>query len=288
MSVNIQTLKDIRTYLARELADLYPDTEISSFTSIIIKTLFNVERLHFMHNNKLKVPVNKSKRIQEICNELKKGKPIQYILKETTFYDCTIKVNNETLIPRPETEELVDLVIRENKGIKGKIIDIGTGSGCIAIALSKNFPGVEITATDNSKGALRMAKKNARINNVKVHFVWNDILNPGLENLSGAAIIVSNPPYVRESEKKTMNRNVLDFEPPDALFVPDDDPLIYYKSILEISKSLLLQGGKVYFEINEAMSFEIDSLMKSKGFIDVNIIKDINGKDRIIKGKLHG
>lgn len=287
MSVKIQTIKDIRIYLAKELEGLYPDTEISAFTSIIIKTLFCIDKLHLIRNNELRVPKKKKKIITKICNELKKGKPIQYILGETSFYDCIIKVNNETLIPRQETEELVDLVIRENKGITGKIIDIGTGSGCIAIALSKNLPEAEITGTDNSEGALKMAENNARLNNVKVHFLRDDILNPKTDNLSRAMIIVSNPPYVRESEKKNMSRNVLDFEPPASLFVPDDDPLKYFRSILDISKSLLLPGGKVYFEINEAMGFEMASLMNSKKFIEVSIIKDINGKDRIIKGKLH-
>ena len=288
MSVNIQTIKDIQNHLAKELAGIYPATEITSFTSIIIKTLFNTGRLHSFHNDELKVTAKKSGKISEICHELKKGRPIQYILGETTFYGCTIKVNKDTLIPRQETEELVDLVIRENKGITGKIIDIGTGSGCIAIALSKNLPGSEIIGTDNSKGALRMAKKNAMINKVKVHFFRDDILNPDVEYISPAMIIVSNPPYVRESEKKNMHRNVVDFEPPGALFVPDNDPLIFYRSILEKSKTLLSPDGKVYFEINEAMGYELVTLMKAKGYADVVIIKDLNGKERIIKGILHG
>jgi release factor glutamine methyltransferase len=288
MSVNIQTIKDIRIYLLKELAGLYPDTEIKAFTNLIIKTVFNQEKLHLLYNDELRVSGDKSDKITKICNELKTGKPIQYILGETTFFYCIIKVNNETLIPRPETEELVDIVIRENKGFRGRIIDLGTGSGCIAIALSKNLPGVEITGTDNSKGALKMAENNARLNKVKVHFLNEDILNPKSENISRAGIIVSNPPYVRESEKKNMNRNVLDFEPESALFVPDDDPLKYFRSILDISKNLLLPEGKVYFEINEAMGTEMVNLMRSKGFSDVNIVKDINGKDRIIKGKFHG
>jgi release factor glutamine methyltransferase len=288
MSVNIQTIKDIRNYLVKELADHYPETEISSFTGIIIKTLFNPGKLHLHYNNELLVPVRESERIIEICRELKKGKPIQYILGETIFFDCEIKLNNKTLIPRQETEELVDLVIRENMGITDRIIDIGTGSGCIAIALSKNLPGAEITGTDISNDALKMAKKNALQNNVKVHFLKDDIFNPQKEIYEGAAIIVSNPPYVRECEKENMNRNVLDFEPSSALFVPDNDPLMYYRSILDLSKSLLKQQGKVYFEINEALSPEMAALMESKGFTDIIIIKDINGKDRIIKGKLYG
>jgi release factor glutamine methyltransferase len=288
MSIILQTLKDIRIYLAKELEGFYPYTEINSFTSIIIKTLFSIDKLLLIRNNELLVPIKKKKIIISICNQLKKGKPIQYILGETSFYDCTIKVNNDTLIPRQETEELVDLIIKENQGITGKIIDIGTGSGCIAIALSKNLPDAEITGTDNSTGALRMAKRNALLNNVRVHFLLDDILDSKTDNLSGAAIIVSNPPYVRESEKIKISKNVLDFEPHVALFVSDDDPLKYYRSILDKSKSLLLPRGKIYFEINEAMGLEMAGLMNSKNFIEVSIIKDINGKDRIIKGKLHG
>lgn len=288
MSVNIQTLKDIPPYLVKELEGLYPDTEINSFTGIIIKTLFNTGRLHLIHNQEMEVPGKKLNKIIEICNDLKKGKPIQYILGETSFYGCRIKLNKDTLIPRQETEELVDLVIRENRGIKAKIIDVGTGSGCIAIALSKNLSGAEIIGTDNSPGALRMAELNARINRVKVRFLRDDILNPVPENIPRVMIIVSNPPYVRESEKKNMHRNVLDFEPHSALFVPDNDPLVYYRSILDASDWLLFQNGKVYFEINEAMGAEMATLIKSKGFIDVTIIKDLNGKERIIKGRLYG
>jgi len=288
MSVNIQTIKDIRNYLVKELEQLYPETEISSFTSIIIKTLFSFEKLHLRYNNELFIPAKESESIIEICNELKKGRPIQYILGETTFLDCIIKVDYSTLIPRQETEELVDLIIKENREINGRIVDIGTGSGCIAIALSKNLPGAEITGTDISEDALKTAENNARINNVKVNFIRDDIFNPQMEISRQASIIVSNPPYVRECEKNNMNRNVLDFEPPSALFVPDNDPLIYYRSILDFSKRFLLQEGKVYFEINESFGPEIADLMRSKGFNEVIIIKDINGKERIIKGKYHG
>jgi release factor glutamine methyltransferase len=288
MSVNIQTIKDIRNYLENELEGLYPLTEISSFSSIIIKTLFSTGKLLSIRNPGQKVTSDESRRIADICHDLKKGKPIQYILGETSFYGCTIKVDKNTLIPRQETEELVDLIIRENRGITGKIIDLGTGSGCIAIALSKNLPGADIYASDNSAAAIRMAENNARINHVSIQFFTHDILKPYTGKIPDVKIIVSNPPYVTESEKKNMHMNILDFEPPGALFVPDNDPLIFYRSILEISQSRLLPFGKVYFEINESKGQEMVSLLKSKGFVDVCIIKDLNGKDRIIKAKLHG
>lgn len=284
MSVNIQTIQDIYKYLDKELEGLYPFTEIRSISSIIIKTLFNTGKLLSIRNPDQKVSLSKSRRIEEIGNELKKGKPIQYIFGETVFYGCRIKVDNNTLIPRQETEELVDLVIRENKGFDGKIMDIGTGSGCIAIALSRNLPDADVIATDNSPGALRIAKKNAMINNAGIGFLRDDILDPRLENIPHVRIIVSNPPYVRESEKRYMHMNIIDFEPHDALFVPDNDPLIYYRSILNLSDTHLLKNGKIYFEINEAMGNEMVTMMKSKGYTSVCVIKDLNGKDRIIKG----
>ena len=169
------------------------------------------------------------KRVVDICKELKTGKPIQYILGETIFYDCIIRVNNATLIPRPETEELVDLIIRENRGLPGNIIDIGTGSGCIAIALAANLPGAVITGIDISDEAIRIARENALLNNVAVSFVKGDIFNFDYEIVNKAEIIVSNPPYVRNSEKQFMSKNVLDFEPHNALFVTDSDPLVYYQ-----------------------------------------------------------
>jgi release factor glutamine methyltransferase len=288
MSVKIQTLKDIRDFLINELKDTYPEQEIKAITNLIFKTHFGIDRLQILLDSGQILSADAVKSIIEIFDELKTGKPLQYVLGETSFYNCIIKVNNATLIPRPETEELVDLIIKENKGFKGKIIDIGTGSGCIAIALKKNMPGAEITGIDVSQEALETASSNAILNNVEVSFLKGDIFQPDLRLISPSEIIVSNPPYVMESEKKYMSRNVLDFEPHNALFVPDEDPLIFYRAIVGLSLKILNPGGKIYFEINEKKGIELSALIESAGYTEVKIIDDINRKNRILKGRLNG
>jgi release factor glutamine methyltransferase len=288
MAVNIRTIKDIRFYLSQELEGLYPAPELTELTNIIIKTLMGVTKLHQIYLSDQTITSSQAERCIEICTELKTGKPIQYILGETFFYDCLIKVTSATLIPRPETEELVHNVVTENDGFKGTIIDFGTGSGCIAIALARNFAGSEIIGIDISEEALELAKGNALINKAKVLFRKGDILNPEINTLPLAGIIISNPPYVRESEKKLMNRNVLDFEPHQALFVSDTDPLLFYRAILEIAEKILLPGGQIWFEINEALGNSMADLLRSFGYRNINVIRDINSKDRIIKGLKNG
>ena len=284
MGVKIQTIKDIRSYIAKELEVIYPEPEISALTNIIIKTIFGLTRLHQLFLSEQMVTSGQARRIIDICKELKTGKPIQYILGETNFYDCIIRLNSATLIPRPETEELVDIVIRENRSYRGNIIDIGTGSGCIAIALAANLPGSVITGIDISDEAIRIAQKNALLNNVTVSFVKGDIYNLDFSILKNAGIIVSNPPYVRNSEKQFMSKNVLDFEPHIALFVTDNDPLVYYRAILKLAGKVLLPGGRIYLEINEAMGKSMVKLLESAGYSEIEIVADINGKERIIKG----
>lgn len=278
MDMNINTIKDIKKYLVKELKWFYPETELIAIAGIIIKTLPGTKRLHQFYETDLPVSPEFAAKVIHICNELKTGKPVQYILGETLFYDCIIKVNNETLIPRQETEELVDLIIRENKGFRGSIVDIGTGSGCIAIALSKNLPEAKVTGIDISEGALKLAGENALLNSVNIKFIKADILNFNSKTISSAGILVSNPPYVRDSEKQYMSRNVLDYEPHDALFVPDTDPLKFYRAILNISKSILIPGGKMYFEINESMGPLMFELLASFNYSEIIIFKDINGK----------
>jgi len=283
MSVNIQTLSDIRKLIKTELSPLYPDTEIRSLSDIIIRTLFGSGLLHHLSIQEMVIPPEKAERIKEIAAELRRGRPLQYILGETEFYNCIIRVNEHTLIPRQETEELVDLIIKENTGYKGDIIDIGTGSGCIAIALAKNMRGAGVTAIDISEEALETAKINAINNAVDVSFLKADIFVPDKIPGTTAGIIVSNPPYVRESEKKLMHMNVLEHEPYSALFVPDSDPLMFYRAILEAAEIMLTPSGKIYFEINEALGSGVASLTRRYGLNNVVIIKDLNGKDRFVK-----
>jgi len=284
MGLNLKTFKDIRFYLTTELAGIYPAEEIRSMSDIIIRSVFGINGLHQIYLTERSVNEEQDSKIISVCQELKTGKPIQYILGETIFYDCTIKLNSSTLIPRPETEELVDLVISENSGYKGNIIDFATGSGCIAIAIASKLPGSFLTGTDISDEALSIADENARLNNVKITYIKDDILNPDTGQFEKTGIIVSNPPYVRNSEKQMMNKNVVEFEPHSALFVTDSDPLVYYNGILKKSARILDPPGKIYFEINEKLGTPMVQLLESFGYSEIKIVEDINGKERIIKG----
>jgi release factor glutamine methyltransferase len=284
MNMKIKTIKDIRFYLAKELKKTFNDPEILALSNIIIKTVTGNKKLHILAMPERKISQIDVRKIINICNELKTGKPIQYIMGETDFYNCKIKLSEDTLIPRPETEELVDLIIKENRGFRGNILDIGTGSGCIAIALAVNLPGSSVTGIDISVGAIKVAEENSMINNISIKFIPADIFSFDQNIVGKTEIIVSNPPYVRDSEKQFMNRNILDFEPHKALFVPDADPLMFYRSILSLARKILIPGGKIYFEINEAFGTAMLELLEWYKYSDTSIINDINGKARLIRG----
>ncbi len=219
----------------------------------------------------------------ETCiQRLQKHEPIQYILGYAPFYGLDFKVNKQVLIPRPETEELVDLIIRENTG-SPKILDIGTGSGCIAISLKKAFPTSTIRACDNSPESLEVAKKNAFQHDVQIQFYEKDVLH--IASIPDHCdIIVSNPPYVIEYEKTSMESNVLDFEPANSLFVSNNDPLVFYTAIIELASRNLNPDGKLYLEINESKGVEVKILMTAAGFDEVRILQDLNGRDRFATG----
>lgn len=285
MGVKIQTIKDIRFYLARELKGLYNEPEIRILADILIRTVSGITKLHQLYDNLYVIKTIEAEEIIRYTEELKTGKPIQYIIGETTFYNCKIKVTGATLIPRPETEELVDLVVKENKDFKGNIIDFGTGSGCIAIALAANLRSASVTGIDISEEALHVARENAVLNKVNVSFLNGDIFSTDGKLAGKAGIIVSNPPYVRDSEKTLMAKNVLDFEPHQALFVGDSDPLVYYNAILKLADNILLPGGCIYFEINEVMGSLLIQLFESFDYADIKIVRDLNDKERIIKGR---
>jgi len=214
---------------------------------------------------------------ENIINDIKQNIPIQYILGEAHFYDLKFKVNSSTLIPRGETEELVRYILLHDFI---SVLEIGTGSGCIAVSIAKNS-NANITAIDNSIEALEIAKSNAILNSVEINFELSDVFN--FSDIKKYDLIVSNPPYVLESEKKIMNKNVLDYEPHNALFVSDNDPLIYYKEIAKIATNNLNKNGLLFFEINEKYSKQIIELLSNLNFVDIELKKDINGRDRIIK-----
>jgi len=288
MGVKIQTIKDIRFYLARELIVIYKEPEIRTIADILIKKVTGITKLHDLYDDKYVITVGEAERIINFSEELKTGKPIQYVVGETQFYNCKIKLNSSTLIPRPETEELVDLIIKENKGYTGNIIDFGTGSGCIAIALASNLPSSVVTGIDISEEAIRIAHENALLNNVQVSLIKDDIFNLHQKTFLKSGIIVSNPPYIRNSEKQFMSKNVLDFEPHQALFVTDSNPLIFYEAIIRLAEEFLLPGGLLYFEINEMMGSSLVSLLELFGFYNIEVVSDLNDKERIIKSRKNG
>lgn len=224
------------------------------------------------------------KTIYEDFDRLKTGEPIQYIFGKGHFYGREFFVSPATLIPRNETEELAHLIIKENRQPGLKILDIGTGTGCIPISLALEMKNPKVFGVDISEEALLIARKNAVELGAEVFFSKCDILTE-IPNVTELDVLISNPPYIPEQEKSEMHKNVLDFEPQLALFVSNDDPLIFYRRIAELGKQLLKQNGKLYFEINEKYGNDVSSLMKDLGFSDVRILKDLNEKDRIVVGR---
>jgi release factor glutamine methyltransferase len=214
---------------------------------------------------------------------LKLAEPLQYILGQTNFYDCLIYLDNNVLIPRPETEFLVDCIIKETPSEQNlTIIDLGTGSGCIAIALASHLTKSTIYATDASQEVLSLANSNAFANQVNIKFIYDDLLSPTAE-YPIFDLIISNPPYVRKQEKEYIHRNVLDYEPELALFVDDENPLIFYKAIANFAHKYLKSSGKIYAEINEYLYNETADIFRNSGYTHIEIIKDLDNKNRFIK-----
>ncbi len=279
------TYKETKIYIRKELSDFYPENEIRSFTKLIFEDIFNIKFVELLANENKRINKKQDKLLKEITLRLKKFEPIQYIIGQTEFYGLKFNVNKNVLIPRPETEELVDLIINENnKKSNLQILDIGTGSGCIAISLSKNLKTSNIYAIDIDSNALNIASKNSELNSTKISLFQVDILSTNNNFTSEKFdIIVSNPPYVTHSEKKFMEQNVLKYEPELALFVNDNSPLIFYIAIAKFAKKNLNKNGKLYFEINEQFGKEIVKMLISEDFSDVKILEDISGKNRILK-----
>lgn len=280
----------------KELENLYPAEEIETFLFYSFSEYFGFTRSDMVLKKELRLSESELLKFFRVIRKLKLHVPIQYILGNTEFYGLKFKVNEHVLIPRPETEELVDWILtdcglRINPQFKIRnsqfnILDIGTGSGCIAIALKKNMPDAEVYALDISENALTVAKENAKKNNAEVHFIQGDILNTlTLEHLNTLTpdIIVSNPPYITEAEKEAIHPNVLDHEPHTALFVPDNDALLFYRAILDFAKEKLAPGGKVYFELNSTYAAAVAELAAAKGFISCSIRKDLSGKERMLR-----
>ena len=305
MNEVIFTLGTLREFIKNELTYLYPEMEIASMTDLLYDTILNIPK-HEIHLEPQKViSKNKSLKIIEIVNQLKIYKPIQHILGYTHFFGLKLKITPDVLVPRPETEELVKWIIDDNPSCKLSILDIGTGSGCIAITLKTHLPFAHVFASDISNVALKVAQRTAESLKKKITFFRQDILDQAegkkkkekgkrkkfseqrlkLSDIRRPMydIIVSNPPYIPEKEKKFMNKNVTDWEPHEALFVPDQDHLIFYRNIAEFGLNHLKQEGKIYLEIHEKYAADVKELLEEFRYSQIVIRKDINGKDRMVR-----
>lgn len=272
--------------MKEKLSPYYPERELNAIITIILGFISGKDRSFILSRPGHEISSYNWFKVNKICNDLKNMVPVQYITGETEFYGIKLRVTTHTLIPRQETEELVDLIIKENSDVSPlRILDIGTGTGCIAISLADGLEHARLTAIDNSQEALLTARLNAENAGLQIEFINDDIISADSSKYGEYDIVVSNPPYICESEKAAMSSNVIDYEPHAALFVPDDDPLVYYRSAMELCRSVLKPGGRVYFEINENKSMEMTELLNDYGYSDIKVIEDINGKPRIIKGR---
>ncbi|WP_155087179.1 peptide chain release factor N(5)-glutamine methyltransferase [Winogradskyella ouciana] len=289
---------DLKHIFHKELDVIYGKNEVESFFFLCTEHYLNIPRIQLTLEPEFTFTKSETGTFFKVLEDLKKQKPIQYILGETEFYSLKFKVNEHVLIPRPETEELVDWSVKchseRSEESQIKILDIGTGSGCIAISLAKNLPRAKVYALDVSKEALAIARKNAEINKVDIEFIEADILklskdsslweDVALRQMGLFDTIVSNPPYVRNLEKAEIKPNVLDNEPHLALFVEDEKPLQFYKAITKFAVENLKPKGQLFFEINQYLGDETKQLLIDSGLGEVELKKDLNGNDRMLKG----
>ena len=270
-------LASFKKEFLESIIPLYNKDEASSLYYMLCEEILSLSKSKLIIAEDMDLSIEKTNQLYNCLDRLKKHEPIQYVLGNTKFCGLNFFVNESVLIPRPETEELVRLMLKED--LDGKeILDIGTGSGCIAISLAKHYPNAKVTALDVSKDAIELSKMNSKENDVNLEFINADILN--YKSDKKYDIIVSNPPYVLELEKKNMSKNILDYEPELALFVKNDDPLQFYKAILEFAKNTLNKNGKIYFEINENYKDEIMELVNNYGYSNVDCKLDVFGRNR--------
>ena len=293
-------LKEIKNIYHKELDEIYPKEEVDSFFYLLIEHFLRLERFVLVLQPGLVISKEEEQPLFESLAQLKLHRPVQHIIGKTQFMDMDFEVDENVLIPRPETEELVRWILQEASNIENgnnitengpnrndqiKILDIGTGSGCIAIALAKNLPKAHVYAMDVSKNALTVARRNAKRNKTEIEFMQADILQ--LESLEvNFDLMVSNPPYIRDLEKEHIPKNVKDYEPQEALFVPDENPLIFYKAIIDFASKSLKKGGSLFLEINQYLPSETQLLLEQQNFTDIELRKDMFGNNRLLKGKV--
>ena len=271
-------------YIHEQLDGLYAAGELRELIRWMMESVCEIPSYRLVLAEDILSEENR-KKIYQITDRLACYEPIQYIMQNVSFCDCSFHLTSDVLIPRPETAELVMRVVSDYKDQKNiRFLDIGTGSGCIAVCLAKKLPGANVSALDVSESALQVARSNAERNQVDIHFICHDILDTMVSGaLSIYDCIISNPPYISENEKASMEHNVLDYEPTIALFVPDDDPLRFYRRVAQLAKQHFPQKGHLYFEINEKYGAEVCHLLEREAYKDVELIQDSYGKDRIVK-----
>ncbi len=283
------TLNEARTVLTKELTNIYDNDELKNVIDLVMEHITDMPRTEQVKSKLAYLTCTQLESIDAITERLKRNEPVQYVLGEAWFAGMKFSVNKNVLIPRPETEELVDWIVKENVqrsmlNAQFSIIDIGTGSGCIPITIKKKLPQVSVSAIDVCSEALFTATENAIAHNAKIDFILLDFLEEEKWAALGEFdIIVSNPPYVKQNEKDTMHVRVKDFEPHLALFVPDNDALLFYKKLSDFSLKHLSSGGSLFVEINEGLGDTVTNLFRSAGFIDIELKKDMQGKDRMVK-----
>lgn len=270
-------------YIRNELSGYYPDSEVSAIAKSLLTDVFHLSALDLYAGKDNDFSSENLNRLNDIVMRLKSYEPLQYILGETYFCGLKFEVSPSVLIPRPETAELIDWVLSDYNGAAGmKVLDIGTGSGCIPISLASLMDRPKVFAWDISEDALKVARRNSIKNNVEVDFRNVDVLGEEIPAIE-VDIIVSNPPYIGESEKNVMDKNVLDWEPELALFVPDNDPLVFYRRIALLGMDILKEKGVLYFEINQLYGPDTVDMLIDIGYKDIELRKDMSGNDRMIK-----
>lgn len=280
------TIESAKDQLIQQLAALYEPREAASITHMVLEHLTGMNKTDRMIHKHQELSFEQKDRLLSMVTSLLNNRPIQYVLGEAWFGGMKFIVNEHTLIPRPETEELIEWIKATANPKPQKVLDIGTGSACIPITLKKEFPLWHITAIDVSDDTLQVAKQNATLNNVAIEFMGMNFLNESLWlNLPNYNIIISNPPYIKKSEKDTMSANVVDHEPHVALFVPDEDALIFYRKIASFGLSHLKKNGQLFFEINQLLGKEVCTLLEEMGYQPI-LRKDLHGNDRMIMATL--
>lgn len=283
MFVNDNRILSVYSYFQEKLNHLYSESECRLLANLTLEYILEISRSELLLARESRVSESDLLRIRTIVKELQEEKPIEYILEEAEFHGMRLKVTPAVLIPRPETEELIRFIEKQIPSAK-RILDIGTGSGCIPIALKKIFSQAKVYGMDVSEEALEIARFNSQKQDLNIEWLNDSILEPKIDFEEPFDLIVSNPPYVLNSDRKEMRANVLQFEPHLALFVPDEDPLLFYKAIIKFCEKYLKKGGALYFETHEKYAIPIKQLFLDADYISVEVLKDFYGKDRIVKG----